>query len=186
MSFEEWGPLADLVGAWEGDAGVDVSFHNVDGKMVETPFRERTSFIPYGPIVSGAQRLYAVDYRMAAWRGDEQNPFHTEVGIWAWDGERNVMFKSFSTSRGSTLVAGAVVDPEASTFELTATLGSNTFGILSTPYLDEVARPTRYDVTVTIGDGEFSYDETTVVEHQRSQGVVLHTDRNTLIRVMEV
>ena len=40
---------------------------------------------PFGPVDNGTQALYGLDYRMAAWRGDEENPFHTEVGYWLWD-----------------------------------------------------------------------------------------------------
>jgi hypothetical protein len=62
-------------------------------------------------------------------------------------------------------------------------LGSNTYGILSSQYLDDVARATRFEVTVTLDAGTFSYDETIVVEHRKSQAVIMHTDRNTLTRV---
>ena len=44
MANEEWGPLAGLIGTWEGDKGMDVSFHNEDGKIGDTPYFERTTF----------------------------------------------------------------------------------------------------------------------------------------------
>jgi hypothetical protein len=48
MANELWGPLAGLIGNWEsGYDGLDVSFHNDSGKIGETPFRERTSFVPF-------------------------------------------------------------------------------------------------------------------------------------------
>ncbi|EQD32026.1 hypothetical protein B1A_19638, partial [mine drainage metagenome] len=70
-------------------------------------------------------------------------------------------------------------------FHLQAVLGSNTYGILSNQYLDAVAQTTRYDVSVTIGDGTFSYDQTTIVEHREWPTAILHTDRNTLKRVSD-
>ena len=73
----EWGPLARLAGIWEGDKGEDVAFGNVEGKIITTPFREHVDFKPFGPVENGTQVLYGLDYRMAAWRGDEENPFHT-------------------------------------------------------------------------------------------------------------
>jgi hypothetical protein len=41
----------------------------------------------------------------------------------------------------------------------------------------------RYEVTVTVGDGVFSYEETTVIEPGRLADTLLHTDRNTLHRI---
>jgi hypothetical protein len=75
------------------------------------------------------------------------------------------------------------VEPDATSFRLEAVLGSNTYGILSSRYLDEVARTTRFEVTITMGADTFSYDETIVVEHRKSQTIIMHTDRNTLRRV---
>jgi hypothetical protein len=180
MANEEWGPLAGLIGSWEGDQGLDVSFHNDDGKIADTPYREKTSFKPFGPVDNGRQCLYGLDYRTAAWRGDEENPFHTEVGYWMWDSSDQQVMRCFLVPRASAVIAGATVAPDARVYTLSAEIGSNVYGILSNKYLDEIARTTRFDVTLTINDDTFSYDETTVVEHQRTGGVVMHTDRNTM------
>jgi hypothetical protein len=83
------------------------------------------------------------------------------------------------------LIAGATVEPNATSFKLASVLGSNTYGILSNKYLDEIAKTTRFDVTVTIHANTFSYDETTVVEHQKHPTIIMHTDRNTLTRVSQ-
>jgi hypothetical protein len=182
MAYEEWGPLAGLVGTWESDAGLDVSFHNDLGKIAETPYSERTTFKPFGPVDNGSQILYGLDYRTAAWKAGDDNPFHTEVGYWLWDVANKQVMRCFMVPRGSTLIAGATVEADARSFVIEADLGSTTYGILSNKYLDSFARTTRYDATVTIGDGVFSYDETTTVEHSKSAGLILHTDRNTLRR----
>lgn len=75
----EWGPLARLAGIWEGDRGEDVAYSNEKGSVGLTPYREHTELKPFGPVENGIQTLYGLDYRMAAWRGTEENPFHTEV-----------------------------------------------------------------------------------------------------------
>jgi len=182
MAYEAWGPLSGLVGTWHGDQGLDVSFHNELGKVAETPYRETTTFKPFGPVDNGRQILYGLDYRTAAWKGDESNPFHTEIGYWLWDATNHEVLRCFMLPRGSTIIAGATVAPDATTFVLEADLGSTTYGILSNKYLDEFARTTRYDVTISIEDDTFRYDETTTVEHSRSADLILHTDRNTLTR----
>jgi hypothetical protein len=183
MAYEEWGPLGGLVGSWEGDQGLDVSFHNDKGKVHETPYREKTSFKPFGPVDNGPQLLYGLDYRTAAWRGDEENPFHTEVGYWLWDARDGQVMRCFMVPRGSTIIAGGPAAPTATSFVLEADLGSTTYGILSNQYLDEFARTTHYDATITIDGETFRYDETTTVEHSKSTDLILHTDRNTLRRV---
>ncbi len=67
-----------------------------------------------------------------------------------------------------------------------AEIGSESYGILSNKFLAEAARCIRYEVTVDIGDGVFSYAETTSIEHGRWDELLLHTDRNTLHRIDEV
>ncbi len=184
MSYEEWGPLGLLVGTWEsGWDGLDVSYHNENGKVAETVYREKTTFKPFGPVDNGDQHLYGLDYRTSVYREGEDNPFHTEVGYWMWDGDRRQVMRCFLVPRASAVIAGGTVAPDATRFDLHAELGSNVYGILSNPYLDEVARTTRFDVTIGVAGDTFTYDETTVVEHQRWPTVIMHTDRNTLTRV---
>jgi hypothetical protein len=180
MANEAWGPLAGLIGTWAGDQGLDVSFHNQEGKIGETPYREETSFHPFGPVDNGRQCLYGLDYRTAAWRAGGDSPFHTEVGYWMWDEAESQLVRCFVFLRASAVIAGGTVSPTDTKFRLEAELGSNTYGILSNRYLDQVARTTRFDVTVSIEGDHYSYDQTTVVEHQRTREVVLHTDKNTL------
>jgi hypothetical protein len=180
----EWGPLTGLIGAWEsGPNGLDLSFHNDSGKIGETTYRERTTFEPFGPVDQGERRLYGLDYRTLAWRKDEDVPFHREVGYWIWDAGNHQVMRCFTSPLAVTLIAGATVEPTATTFRLEAVLGSNTYGILSSRHLDEAARTTRFEVTVHVDVDAYSYDQTTVVEHRKSQTIIMHTDRNTLARV---
>lgn len=183
MGYEQWGPLGGLVGSWEGDQGLDVAFHNELGKVAETEYREKTSFNPFGPVDNGSQILFGLDYRTAAWRGDETNPFHTECGYWLWDERDGEVMRCFMVPRGSTIIAGGTATSDATSFVLEADLGSTTYGILSNKYLDQFARTTRYDATITVDGETFHYDETTTVEHSKSSDLILHTDRNTLTRV---
>jgi hypothetical protein len=173
--------LAGLIGTWEsGWEGRDVAFHNDMGKIHETPFREKTTFKPFGPVGRGEQCLYGLDYRTAAWREGDTNPFHTEVGYWMWDAKDRQVTRCFVLPMGQALIAGGTVEPDATTFRLEALIGSNTYGILSNQHIDEVAHSTRFDVTVSFTEDTFTYDETTVIEHKKYPSIVMHTDRNTL------
>jgi len=178
----EWGPLAGLIGEWEGDVGLDVSFHNVEGEVGETKYTEKVTMKGFGPVDNGTQHLYGLDYRMAAWRAGEENPFHTEVGYWLYDAETKQVMRCFMVPRGSTLIAGGTAEPNATTFSMEANVGDETYGILSNKYLAEKARTQKYTCTITVNGDTWSYDECTTYNHAIG-GVVAHTDRNTLRRV---
>jgi hypothetical protein len=182
----EWGPLAALIGEWEGNEGTDFAYANARGETGETKFREKMSMKPFGPVENGTQVLYGLDYRTAAWRTEieEENPFHTEVGYWLWDAADNQVMRCFMVARGSVLIAGGTVAPDATTFELAAECGSEIYGILSNPFLAEKARTAGFTCTVTVHDeNSWSYDECSTVEHARFGATIQHTDRNTLRKV---
>lgn len=178
-----WGPLAGLIGEWQGDEGLDVSFHNAHGQVRETPYREHVTLEPFGPVANGAQQLYGLDYRMSAWRPNEQGPFHTEIGYWLWDAEGGHVIRSFMVPRGTTLLAGGSAQPSDTVLSLSARVGSEVYGILSNPYLAAKARTTKYDCQITVGDGIFSYESCTTYVHGVG-GEIAHTDRNILRRVL--
>jgi hypothetical protein len=182
----EWGPLARLAGIWEGEKGGDVAYSNEKGEIALTPYREHTEFKPFGPVENGVQSLYGLDYRMAAWRGTEENPFHTEVGYWLWDATDGQVMRCFLIPRGSALIAGGPVDPAATTFTLNSEVGSETYGILSNQFLAAQARCVRYEVTIDLSeDGVFTYEETSVIEHGKVADLVVHTDGNTLRKIAD-
>ena len=182
------GPLGPLVGEWEGEGGLDTAYSHAAHEVRGTPYLEKVTMKPFGPVDNGDQHLYGLDYRTAMWRGVEENPFHTEVGYWLWDPELGetgfgAVMRCFVIPRAQVILAGGPASVDASEFTMEAELGSLTFGLLSNPFLDRAAHTSRYECTVTVHeDGTWSYDETTVIEHARSEDVVLHTDRNRLHR----
>src|SRR5262249_15766085 len=97
------GPLPRLPRTWQPDRGLDLSFHHLDSEVGETRFRERVTMNPFGPVDNGTQSLFGLDYRMAAWRGDESDPFHTEVGYWLWDAADGQVMRCFMVPRGTVV-----------------------------------------------------------------------------------
>src|SRR5690554_5275115 len=100
---KEWGPLGALIGEWAGEGGLDTAYSHASGRVLETPYREVLSMTPFGPVRSGSQELYGLDYRSAMWRGSEDDPFHTEVGYWLWDGATGEVLRGFVVPRGITV-----------------------------------------------------------------------------------
>lgn len=179
----EFGPLEPLIGTWEGDEGLDVSYHHAEEEVGETPYRERVTFGSFGPVDNGSQSLFGLDYRMAAWRGDEEDPFHTEVGYWLWDAAAGQLMRCFMVPRGTVVIAGCDASPGDRTFTMEAHAGSETYGVLQNRYLLEAAKTVSYRATIEIGDDEWSYDEDTVLDMNEFPDLYHHTDRNRLRRV---
>ena len=178
-----FGPLVHLIGEWEGDKGLDVSHHHAEGAAGDTPYRETITFKPFGPVVNGRQSLYGLDYKMAAWRSGEDDPFHTEVGYWTWCGGLSQVQRGFVIPRGSAILAGAETTPDATSFTLRAEADSDVYGITQNPYLYDNARCVAYECTVSVDGDTLTYDETTTLIMKEYDEPYLHTDRNTLTRV---
>jgi hypothetical protein len=175
------GPLSPLIGTWEGDQGQDDSY--VYGRGLEQArFRERATFAPAGPAHNGAQSLCRLDYRLAAWRLEDVEPFHVEIGYWYWDAEHELVMRGLLTPRGISVLAGGTAKPDDSIIKVEAASESCTFGILSNPYLLGTARTTGFEVTLDLSEpNRFTYDQKTYMHHTRIAGTYCHRDRNTLM-----
>jgi len=180
----EWGPLAGLIGEWEGQkGGLDTAYSHSQEKVLGTPYTEKVTMKPFGPVDNGRQHLYGLDYKTAMWRGDEDNPFHTEVGYWLWDGATGEILRGFVVPRGITVLAGGVAAADATSFTMKAALDDPQYKIAENKYLSANASSVTYEVTITIGDGTWSYAESTGLKMKELPGVFAHTDSNTLNRV---
>lgn len=181
---DEWGPLGALAGEWESDkGGLDTAFSHSEGKVLDSPYLEKCTMKPFGPVDNGSQHLYGLDYKSAMWRGDEENPFHTEVGYWLWDAATGEIMKGFVVPRGITALAGGKAAADAKEFTLKAELGDAHYSIGENKYLAENASTLSYEVTITTGEDSWSYDEVTMLRMKEFDEPFAHTDRNTLRRV---
>jgi hypothetical protein len=117
------------------------------------------------------------------WRGDEENPFHTEVGYWLYDSATGEIVRGFVVPRGITVLAGGIATPDARAFTLTAEAGHPQYSIGENAYLAANASTVRYQVTITIDDdGSWSYEENTTLRMKEFAEPFAHTDRCTLRR----
>ena len=183
---EELGPLAGLAGTWEGSKGLDVSFHNADGEIGDTPYTEKVTLSPFGPVDNGHQKLFGLDYRMAAWRNGEDDPFHTEIGYWMWDSVRSEIYRCVMVPRATVLLSGGVVAPDAKSFTLNCALGGkDCFGILQNPHINEHESTNRFSITIDVGEDTWSYQESMDVYISRLGKEMQHKDGNTLTRVAD-
>ena len=179
----EWGPLGALVGDWEGEGGLDTAYSHSKERVLGTPYLEKVTFKPFGPVDNGNQHLYGLDYKTAMWRDDEENPFHTEVGYWLWDGDTGEVLRGFVVPRGITVLAGGTAAADATSFTLKAAPGEPQYTIGENRYLAKHASTLSYEVTITLGDGTWSYEETTMLQMSEMPEPFAHTDHNPLHRV---
>lgn len=181
---DEWGPLGPLAGEWQGEGGLDTAFSHSQDKVVATPYLEKLTFKPFGPVANGRQTLYGLDYKSAMWRGSEDNPFHTEVGYWLWDADAGEIVRGFVVPRGIVVLAGGTAAADSSEFTLSAKAGDAQYTIGENAYLAKNASTLSYSVVITVnGDGTWSYDETTMLKMVEMPEPFAHTDHNTLRRV---
>jgi hypothetical protein len=171
-----------LAGEWEGEGGLDAAYSHTAERVLDTPYLEKCTMKPFGPVDNGIQHLYGLDYRTAMWRGDEENPFHTEVGYWLWDADAGEVVRGFVVPRGITVLAGGIATADADTFVLKAAQGGAQYTIGENRYLAKNASTLSYEVTITSSDDTWSYDEITMLQMNEFPQPFAHTDHNTLHR----
>ncbi len=176
------GPLAQLVGSWEGDKGDDKAPD--DHRGIETNlFKEIMVCEPTGLVQNHEQFLYGLRYKTTAWRLGADSAFHETLGYWLWDGATSQVMRCFLVPRGVSVIAGGKVAKGANNFTLTAKLGSPTYGICSGPFLDAEFKTVQYDVSLTFHDqNSFSYEERTQLLLKGQKEIFNHVDKNTLRR----
>jgi hypothetical protein len=176
------GPLANLLGVWEGDKGKDLALGD-DRVPATSLFRERMTFTWLGRVDNHEQILYGLNYATVAHRLGVADPFHQELGYWLWDAGRGEVMRCFLIPRGMALIAGGKAAATDTSFRLEAKLGSPTFGICSNPFLDAEFKTVAYDLTISCSADALTYAEDTVIQMKGKPDLFHHTDGNTLRRV---
>jgi hypothetical protein len=175
------GPLRAMAGVWEG-TGIDE--HPAVGGVERDSFHEHYVLEPVDRQTNGPQLFYGLRYHTHLVKPGEIETFHDQVGYWLWEPAARAVTMTLAIPRGQVLMATGPTDPDATEFELTATLDSRTQGIVSNPFLDAKFRTVSFRIRVTTGpDSTWSYDEETLMEIPGVEGLFRHTDRNTLTRI---
>jgi hypothetical protein len=184
-----YGPLAFLAGDWT--SGEDWKGENVapapDRSTENTRFRQEMKFVPIEDVNNHEQQLYGLRYSTFAWEeGDDEDPFHEEVGYLLWDQERKQVMKCFIVPRGVSVIAGGTASRDTETLKMVAELGSQTYGICSNKFLDEEFKTVKYEIDFKfIDENTFSYEEDTHLLMKGRDEVFHHTEKNILKRVVK-
>jgi hypothetical protein len=176
------GPLQPMAGIWEGVKGADK--HPAAGGDHQDAFVERYELQPIDPQTNGPQLFYGLRYHTHIVKPGEVETFHDQVGYWLWEPVAGIVTMTLAITRGMIAMASGTASPDSTTFELTASQGDPTYGICSNPFLQDAFRTIQFNIVVTINpDQTWSYEEDTIMEVRGRNGVVHHTDRNTLARI---
>lgn len=143
---------------------------------------KRCIFEPIGDVENHEQLLYVLRYHTKAWEeGNDQNPFHEEVGYFIWDKLNRQVLKSFIVPRGIAVNAGGTADENATEFSVFADLGSTTYGICSNKFLDSEFQTVSYQIKFEFIDEDcFTYDENTRIKIKGQDKIFDHIEKNTL------
>lgn len=177
------GPLTPFVGEWEGNVGVDLSYHNKDDVTGETGYFEKAWFKPIPLQENGDQKVEGLNYGMTAWRHGEEAmiPFHDEVGFLLWDKADGQVIRNVVFGRGIAILAGgdaAIGDKE---LHFDAMPGEPCYGILQNKYLLRRAEILGFTSTFTFNDdGTLTYTSDLHMKLAAIGGEMHHTDTNTL------
>ena len=176
------GPLGPMAGIWEGTKGADQ--HPVADGSDHDVFVERYQLEPIDRQTNGPQLFYGLRYHTHITKPGETETFHDQVGYWLWEPAAEAVTLTLGIPRAQALLASGAATADATDFELTATLGSEVYGILSNPFLDQSFRTLSYRIHVTVNDdGTWSYEEEGVLQIPDREEPVSHIDRNTLSRI---
>lgn len=183
---QKLGPLTPLVGVWEGNTGVDLSYHNADDETSKTSYFERAVFKPIPVQENGQQTLWGMNYSMTAWRHGEEgmDAFHDEIGFLLWDKINGQIMRTVVFGRGIAIQAGSDAGPHDTVLNFNATPGDPSYGILQNKYLMERAEIKGFTSNFTIVDEDtFTYHSDLRMKLAATGGEMHHTDENTLRRV---
>lgn len=183
---QKLGPLTPFIGQWEGDVGVDLSYHNEDDETGKTSYFEKADFHPIPIQENGDQVLWGLRYSMTAWRHGEEalDPFHDEIGFLLWDKQNRQVMRNVVFGRGIAILAGSTAQPRDRELHFNAKPGDLTYGVLQNHYLIERAEIKDFTSSFTFhDDGTFSYVSDLLLRLTATGTEMHHTDKNTLHRV---
>jgi|TARA_Y100000310_G_scaffold270129_1_gene283750 hypothetical protein len=180
----DYGPLKKLIGAWQGDKGIDIA-PDPDGAE-NNPYYETITFTAVGDVTNAeAQVLAAVHYRQIVQRKSNDKVFHDETGYWMWDAEAGIIMQSLAIPRAVSVLAGGThsgmkEDDGSIVLEVSAGLTHQDWRIIQSPFMQVTARTTEFRHQVTLRKARLSYSQTTIVEIYGKR--FEHTDENELVR----
>lgn len=179
----DYGPLAQLIGKWIGNKGLDTA-PDADANPDESAYTDEITFTASGPAENAEeQNLVSVKYHHVVRKLEDGHIFHDQIGHWIYEKSTNTIMHSLSIPRAVCLLAGGNYqeDDGTSIFNVEAEQGSQTYGIAQSPFMLEKAKTKAFRMNLTVKGDELNYREVTSLHIYGKD--FEHTDESTLYRV---
>lgn len=178
----DYGPLAGLIGHWQGDKGMDVAPE--PSGPDNNPYYESMTFYAVGDVDNaGEQFLSIIHYKQVVRRKSNDEIFHHQVGYWLWDADKQHVMHSFTIPRGVAIVAGGSVKRVSDEIVIEVEAGDSAghWPIAQSPFMTQKAKTLSFSQQLTLKEDQLSYQQTTLVDIYGKP--FEHTDDNKLTRV---
>ncbi len=159
----DYGPLAQLIGKWSGAKGLDTA-PDKNANADESKFTDEMVFTVAGAAENAEeQELVAVKYHHVVRRAENGLIFHDQIGHWIYEPGTGTIMHSLTIPRGVCVLAGGKYQDKngESVFKVEAHAGSETFGIVQSPFMFEKAKTTAFQMELTVKGNELGYREVT-------------------------
>ena len=179
----DYGPLAQLLGKWVGNKGLDTA-PDANANPDKTAFSDEMSFSVSGPSENAEeQNLVSIKYHHVVRKLENGHIFHDQIGHWIYEKNTNIIMHSLSIPRGVCLLAGGeyIENNDESIFNVKAKSGSQTYGIVQSPFMLERATTKAFTMNLSVKGNELNYHETTSLHIYGKD--FEHADKSTLFRV---
>lgn len=179
----DYGPLAQLIGKWVGNKGLD-NAPDANAEPDKSPFTDELVFTAAGYTENAEeQELVAVKYHHVVRKAENGHIFHDQIGHWIFEPATGVIMHSLTIPRGVCVLAGGTFETvtDTSIFKVDAKAGSDSFGIVQSPFMLKKAKTHAFTMTMSVKGDELSYREITSLHIYGKD--FEHEDASTLQRV---
>ena len=179
----DYGPLAQLIGKWVGNKGLDTA-PDADANPDETAFTDEMTFSISGPAENAEeQNIVSIKYHHVVRKLENGRVFHDQIGHWFYEKSTNIIMHSLSIPRSVCLLAGGEYQERNgnSIFNVEAKAGSDAYGIVQSPFMLEKAKTKAFKMNLSVNGNVLNYHEVTSLHIYEKD--FEHIDKSTLFRV---
>lgn len=179
----DYGPLAQLIGKWIGNKGLDDAPDN-KANSDKSAFTDEMTFTVAGAAENAEeQALVSVKYHHVIRRAENGLIFHDQIGHWIYEPSTGTVMHSLTIPRAVCVLAGGTYSDNdgESVFEVAAQAGSESFGIIQSPFMLEKAKTKAFKMKLSVKGNELNYREVMSLHIYGKD--FEHVDKSTLHRV---
>jgi len=179
----DYGPLAQLVGKWAGNKGLDKA-PDINANTDESNYTDELTFTLAGAAENAEeQQLVAIKYHHVVRKTENGLIFHDQIGHWIYEPSSDTIMHSLTIPRGICLLAGgkAQENNNGCILDVSAKAGSETFGIVQSPFMLEKAKTTAFHMKLSIQENQLHYRQETSLHIYGKD--FEHIDESTLQRI---